>query len=252
MAVVHKEGAPLCEKGTSNAGLFIVFAGIAVLLGLGLAQTGHDTAALVFFLGFMAVSSFYYKNAAIAFSGSWGEHKALSGLERNLSDDYHIFVGVKVHEKMESDLVITGPNGVFVIEVKNYTGDIEGRADDREWVLHKTGRRGGTYTKTLKNPLKQLNRNVHILSQYLKVQKTPAWIEGRTYFANNNDWYGSIPDKCIDNMADLGHFIRTYTPRRNLTAEQQARVNASLEKCISETPAMTKEEFELASARFSN
>lgn len=253
MAIVHKKGAPLFDKGATEAGKFVAIAGIAVLLGLGLDSIGQSLTGFLLFAGFMVLAGIFSKNASIAFSGSWGEHKALSGLKDKLSDDYHIFVGVKVHEKMESDFVITGPNGVFVIEVKNYTGKIEGGANDAEWILHKTGRKGGKYTKKIKNPLGQLRRNVYILSQYLKIQKTSAWIEGRTYFSNNNDWYdGCIPDKCIANMEVLAHYIRVYMPRRYLTAEQLARINTSLEKCISETPAMAKAEFEIEAARFSH
>lgn len=253
MAIVHKDGAPLYEKGKSEVGRMVSALGIGGLISFGLASLGEAEAAIFVFIGFFILANFIYKEAATTLHGSWGEHKALSEIKDKLSDDYHIFVGVKVHEKMESDLVITGPNGVFVVEIKNYKGKIEGGMDDKEWTLHKTGRNGGKYTKKMGNPLRQLRRNLYILSQYLKIQKTPAWLEGRVYFVNKNEWVdGCVPDKCVANLDVLAHTIKIHIPRRYPTAAQLNAINASLEKCIAQTPAMAKEDFEAKVAAFSH
>lgn len=245
MAVVHKKGSPLYDKGMNEAGKFIAIASVGVLITICVGNaTKSDMLPFMILVGFLIVGGYYSQKASILLHGSWGEHKTLTKLTDRLSDDYHIFVGVKVHEKMESDMVITGPNGVFVVEIKNFKGKIEGRTDDKEWILHKVGQEGGRYTKTIKNPLGQLRRNVYILSKYLKLQKSPAWIEGRTYFANNNEWKNSIPDNCISNIDVLAHFINVYMPKDYLSSKELARINANLEKCISETPAMTVADFE--------
>ena len=49
MAIVHKKGAPLFDKGASETGKFVAIAGIAVLLGLGLASMGQSLAAFLIF-----------------------------------------------------------------------------------------------------------------------------------------------------------------------------------------------------------
>lgn len=253
MAIVHKGASPLQDKKKEAMNSMAAAMIIGGVLCIGFLMAGTPDAAIIVFVAFFFMTNLIYHGAAPTLHGSWGEEKALSELQEKLSDDYHIFVDVRVHEKMESDLVITGPNGVFIVEIKNYKGKIEGRADDREWTLHKTGRRGGQYTKTLANPLRQLRRNLYVLSQYLKIQKTPAWLEGRVYFVHKNEWVGGcIPDRCVANLDVLAHSIRVHIPRRYPTAAQLEGINASLEKCIAKAPAMTKEDFEAKAAAFSH
>jgi hypothetical protein len=50
----------------------------------------------------------------------------------------------------------------------------------------------------------------------------------------------------------LLHSIRIHVPRRYPTAAQLEGINASLEKCIAQTPAMAKDDFEAKVASFSH
>lgn len=56
--------------------------------------------------------------------------------------------------------------GVFIIEVKNYKGELVGNGDDYEWKKYKTTGAGNTYEKTVKNPIRQVKRQIHMPNCY--------------------------------------------------------------------------------------
>lgn len=89
-------------------------------------------------------------------------------------------------KKTELDNVIVNKYGVFIIEVKNYSGRLEGGEDDFEWKKYHTTRGGNVYEKTAKNPIKQVKRQTYILAHTLEKNKLKAWIEGFVYLIENN------------------------------------------------------------------
>lgn len=86
----------------------------------------------------------------------------------------------------EFDNVIINKNGVFVIEVKNYSGTLVGDEDDYEWVKKKISSGGELYIKNVKNPIKQVKRQVYVLSQFLKDNMINAWIDGYVFLVERN------------------------------------------------------------------
>lgn len=68
----------------------------------------------------------------------------------------------------ELDCVVVNKNGVFVIEVKNYVGVLFGKENEYEWKKYKKTAAGNVYEKTVKNPIKQVKRQVYILAKYLE------------------------------------------------------------------------------------
>ena len=241
MAVVHKKGSPLFDQAMKYG---IAGAISLVFLLLVWASMGHGSGfMIVAFFGLAILTNYLMGQSSRRFSGSWGERKALSKLSDGLSDAYHVFVNIKVHEKMESDLVVVGPNGVFIVEVKSLKGKIEGGEKDKFWTLHKVGRRGGEYSKSIKNPLGQLRRNIFILSQYLKLEKCSAWIDGMVLFSNSDtEWLEAVPEKCLCKPALVPQYISQYVPRRPLSEAQISKIVVSLEKC-QDGAAMSMDEF---------
>lgn len=119
-------------------------------------------------------------------SGINGEIQSTKILEK-LSDKYYIIPNLQIivdGSKCEMDNVVVGENGVFIIESKNHKGLIVGCEEDREFVQHKTGRKGGEYSKTFYSPIKQVNTHVYKLSQLLKKNGYRQWIEGAVLFTN--------------------------------------------------------------------
>ena len=190
------------------------------------------------------ICSFIYRKRAALNAGVKGTQMSLSDLAKNLPDEFHIFAGAKVHEKMECALVVTGPTGVFDIEVKNIKGRIEGRETNKTWILHKTGRNGGTYKKELKNPLFNVGRNVDTLSDYLKLEGCPTSVEGFVYFPNDETYWRAIPQGCIVEMEQLLKQITLIRPQGLLAPQHLNAINASLEKCLrDENGAMSRDDF---------
>ena len=84
------------------------------------------------------------------------------------------------------DNIVVGSNGIFVIETKNLNGLIEGNEDDKEVVHHKVGIKGGKYSKTIYNPIKQVSTHVYRVSEVLKGYNLNKWVQGAVYFTNRN------------------------------------------------------------------
>jgi len=55
---------------------------------------------------------------------------------------------------------------------------IVGGEDDFEWQKYKTTEAGNTYEKTVKNPIRQVKRQIDILAHFLDYYGARAWIEG--------------------------------------------------------------------------
>ena len=236
MAIVHKGKSPARTKST----FYLIFGLIFLLSGIVLHLSWVFPWGMLLFLIGGGLLGAYSRNHA----GISGEDEAISSLKELLSDEYHIFTNVRVHEKMESDIVVVGPKHVFIVEVKHLKGELEGTAEDKFWILHKTGRKGGQYSTQIKNPLGQLRRNTFILSQYLKMEGCPCWIEGVVYFAGTEtEWMDAVPDKCFGVMKYVAKYIVELAPEKTLSKDRQAKIMESLEKCLFETPPMQLAEF---------
>ena len=92
----------------------------------------------------------------------------------------------------ELDNVVINPKGVFIIEVKNLSGQLEGKENDKEWVKVKTTAAGNTYEKTVKNPIAQVKRQIYILANYLEACGVKVWIEGYVLFVRGTSPVSSI------------------------------------------------------------
>lgn len=122
-------------------------------------------------------------------AGREGE-EYVSDLIRNvLHDDDFLLTNVSIStndKEAEMDNIIVNTNGVFVIEVKNYSGELIGEEDDYEWEKRKISSGGEEYIKSVKNPIKQVKRQVYVLSQLLKENNIKVWIDGYAFLVERN------------------------------------------------------------------
>ena len=71
-----------------------------------------------------------------------------AALLQDLPDTYLCLQNATVSyrgKESELDLVVAGPTGLVIVEVKNRNGHITGNFESKDWVQHKIGRRGGEY-----------------------------------------------------------------------------------------------------------
>lgn len=113
--------------------------------------------------------------------GNRGERWAAEVISSVLREDDHLFTNVQISydgKDTELDNVVVNKCGVFIIEVKSYWGRLYGGEDDYEWTKEKVSGGGYIYEKTVKNPIKQVKRQVYILAKYLEYYGASVWVEG--------------------------------------------------------------------------
>lgn len=173
---------------------------LACLLGLAVAAAARSgivfmtmLVGLVWSLGQL---SRVLREQSILNAGAEGEDLVLRALAR-LSDDYMVFnslyiprssegVAVLDGRRVEADYVVVGPNGVFVVEVKNNNGEVHVSPETRasQWQVIKTGRKGSRYGTHMRNPILQLQGQMRALAGLLKARGTPAWVRGCVVFSH--------------------------------------------------------------------
>ena len=122
-------------------------------------------------------------------AGRYGERVAIHLIQEILNEKDVLLTNVKISfedRETELDDVIINNRGVFIIEVKNYSGTLSGNEDDFEWIKNKETEAGIFYHKMVKNPIKQVKRQISILSQYLRENGVFIWVEGYTFLVENN------------------------------------------------------------------
>jgi len=143
-------------------------------------------------------------------AGAQGEEIAAFVIRRVMRPDDHLLTNVQIEydgRPAEMDSIVVNQYGVFIIEVKNYSGTLAGDEDDYEWTKYHTTDAGNTYTKTARNPIKQVKRQVYLLAKYLEAHSLDVWVEGYAYLIENNS-----PVKCetmLESPADIDRAIHT-------------------------------------------
>lgn len=162
-------------------------------------------------------------------AGAAGEDIAVEILQQ-LPDSYTIYNQVDIpNEKSktgfnEADLIVVGPNSIFVIEVKHNNGSIVGTDGDREWTVNKVGRGGGEYSKSMRNPISQVKKAVWLLSEDMKKKKSRAWIQGVVLFSNDAveitiSGTSNIPVLRNDEIVE---YILSYQSKSNISSLDKA------------------------------
>lgn len=179
------------------------------------AGIGHFLPIIIFGIP----SSIMFKKYRILQTGLNGENDTVNIL-KSLDENYNVFKNVHIYvdgKEIEIDTIVVGNNGVFIIEVKNHNGTIEGNGNEDIWIQHKVGRKGGRYTKKIKNSIKQAKYQTFMLSKFLKSKNINVWIESMVYFSNKKVISRiSNAEKVFLNSYDLLNYIKKHTPKKLL------------------------------------
>lgn len=147
-------------------------------------------------------------------AGRRGEIFARQVIQEILREDDILLNNVKLYadnKQAEADNIIINSRGIFIFEVKNLRGTLLGDEDTYEWLQIKDAGYGNAYQKTVKNPIKQVKRQIYILSKLLKDNDINIWIEGYVFFVQGNSPVQS--DYVVDTQADIDRIIHDGSNR---------------------------------------
>ncbi len=122
-------------------------------------------------------------------AGAQGEAAVSAVIRSVLREGDTLYNNVPVEfggKAAELDNVVVNEFGVFIIEAKNYSGVLAGGEDDYEWEQQKLTDAGNWYTNSVKNPIRQVRRQVYIFANYLKYYGVDVWVEGYAYLVYSN------------------------------------------------------------------
>lgn len=157
------------------------------------------------------------KSSPILLAGAAGEDLVID-LLRDLPDTFTVYNQVDIPNAKsrtgfnEADVIVVGPNAVFIIEVKHNSGSIKGADGDSEWRVEKTSRGGNVYGKTMRNPISQVKRLVWLLSKDLKAKHSRVWIQGVVLFSHQDVAANIDNDSNVPVMGsnDIVNYIASY------------------------------------------
>lgn len=150
------------------------------------------------------------EDALARMAGEQGEELATRRINRALNEDDVLLTNIEIEydgKKTELDNVIINKNGIFIIEVKNYSGQLYGEEDDKEWIKQHESDGGNIYEKSVRNPIRQVKREVYLLAKLLRYYGFKVWIEGGAYLVEQNSPVDS--DYIFDSIDEIEELIHT-------------------------------------------
>lgn len=122
-------------------------------------------------------------------AGQRGERIVTKVLKQHLDENDKLLTNCSIiydGRHAELDNVIINRYGVLIVEVKNYSGKLYGNEEDYEWEKRKITDAGNVYIKHVKNPIKQIKRQIFLLAKYLQDYGVDVWVEGYVILLKNN------------------------------------------------------------------
>ena len=130
------------------------------------------------------------------------------------------FINNKSDMSHQIDHILIHPHGVFVIETKNYYGQISVDPKTNKWIRTIKG-----LNKQIPNPL--LQNKSHAITLY-KIVKGKYEIIPVVVFVNNNAPY--MPNDNVINLDNLLLFIDSYPYKKELNNKDMDNIKSIIEK----------------------
>jgi hypothetical protein len=115
--------------------------------------------------------------------GQEGEEKVVQLILQALDGNWCLFRNINLpgRNKGDLDLVLVGPPGVWVLEVKNFRGEYRNIGGNWEY------RNGKTWRVAFANPSKQAVNNAYRLKNFLKADNVNAFVNSAIIWANSEN-----------------------------------------------------------------
>ena len=195
----------------------VPFASIYVNMGM------YEGIRAVFLLILLVFAVVFYRSYSGYRRGSEGEKKVTKILTSTLGDEYSLINDVYIHDGYGNiDHIVLGPNGVFVIETKNYAGRI--MCDGDEWSSQHTGKFNRLIHYDIGSPSRQVKRNAVRVKRVIEdsgaFKSKRIWVDGVLVFANKRvDLRINNPTVPILRANKLPEFIITRETNSEFSAE---------------------------------
>lgn len=157
-------------------------------------------------------------------AGNRGEEEAAEFINRVLTESDVMLrnVGIEIEKtETELDYLIVNEFGVHIIEVKNYVGILYGEEEDQNWKKIKVTRAGNEYAKSVRNPIKQVKRQIYLLAEYLKENDIRVWVSGYVLLMGFNSPVHN--EYILDSIHDIDKAIHTKE-KQHLSKETIDRI----------------------------
>ncbi len=206
-------------------GLILFASSLHILLSLNL--TIFDAAGLLISLIPLAIFYFYLRKYRIYGSGLKGEKQVVKLLGSKLSDDYFLLNDLYLRDGAgDIDHVLLGPNRVFVLETKNWSGSITCNGDD--W--YRVGKRNfkGSPSRQVKRNTAQIK---HIIDSSQALRMLGILVEGIVVFTNNHaTLHLNNPTVPVVRLPQLLQRIATTENPNRYSVEQLAEIGKEILK----------------------
>ena len=171
-------------------------------------------------------------------AGEEGEYLAASAIKSILfKDDWHTcnFEFSVDGREAECDILVVNSNGFFIFEVKNFSGSLFGCETDDTWEKVKESDGGNLYSKEIKNPIKQVRRQIRLLKELLGSYGIyNFWIDGYVLLVNANPHDES--EYILTDLSEVERII--HTPGEHpLNKSKRDAVISAINAVISENQA---------------
>lgn len=220
------------RKNLAKAALSaIIFATIFAILIYEILSTFQvdmlEEAGLVFLLAPLATFYFYLRKYHIYRGGWHGQKEVSTLLSHTLSNDYYLLNDLYLRDGGgDIDHIVLGPNGVFVLETKNWNGSISCNGD--EW--QRMGKRNFSGS-----PSRQVKRNAARIKQIFDnspdLKSLSIWVEGIVVLTNNHaTLHFNNPTVPILKLSQLPNYIAEFRSSRSLSDEQLETIGKEIIK----------------------
>jgi len=168
-------------------------------------------------------------------AGRHGEEIAAEIISRVLGEGDHLLTNIEITydgRRAEMDCIVVNKFGAFIFEVKNYSGQLMGDEDDYEWQKIKITDAGNMYAKQVKNPIRQLKRQVYLLAHYLQSHRIRVWVDGYVILLHQNSPVDS--GYVISSLSDIDRAVHTEGKNR-LRPKDMERIITLLQRDADES-----------------
>ncbi len=232
MKVLKKTGSYLRNKALRRLSISIL---LMIIFVLGVVSEiplspiyvnvgNYEGVRALFLLSILVFAWLFYRSYSGYRRGYEGEKTVTKILQPTLGDEYFLINDVYIHDDYGNvDHIVLGPNGVFVIETKNFAGKIV--CDGDEWSVQHAGRFNRLIHHDFGSPSRQVKRNAVRVKRMIEsigvLNSSKIWVEGILVFANKRvDLRIKNPTVPVLRASELPKFLTSRKAINVFSAEE--------------------------------